>query len=75
MEPLNRGDINIPDLNLIGSIYAISKRRDVDLIKKYCELQDFELKDPDVPTKIIVTNEFVVTIDELKKVVNEIDKL
>lgn len=75
MEHLNRGNINIPALNLTGCIYAINKKLDISLIKKYCELRDFELKEPQVPTKVIITNDFVISIDELKKVVNEIDKL
>ena len=75
LEPLSRGEINIPALNLTGSIYVINKRLDLELIKKYCELRDFELKDTKIPTKIIITDDFAVTIDDLKQIVNEIDKL
>lgn len=75
LEHLNRGNINIPALNLTGSIYVINKKLDANLIRKYCELRDFELNDPTIPTKVIITDDFVISIDELKKVVNEIDKL
>lgn len=75
MDSLNQGNINIPALNLTGSIYVINKKLDLELIKKYCELRDFELKDTNFPTKIIITDEFAVTIDDLRTIVNEIDKL
>ena len=75
LEPMNMGEINIPDLNLVGTIYNIRNRADLQVIKKYCELRDFELKDPGLPTKVIVTNEFVVTVDDLKKVVDKIAHL
>ena len=75
LEHLNRGNINIPALNLTGSIYSISKKTDMNLIKKYCDLRDFELSEPSIPTKVIITNDFVLSIEELKKIVNEIDKL
>ena len=72
---LKLSDISIRELNLIGSIYEIETKKDLSLMEKYAELKDFSLKSIDIPTKIIVTDNFVLSIEELKKVINEIDNM
>lgn len=69
---MRAGDINIPDLNLIGSIYKINNKADLSFIEKYCELKDYDLNEISVPTNIIITDNFVISAEELRKVVEGI---
>lgn len=75
IEPLKRGDINIPDLNLVGSIYKVVGESDLEEIRKYCETIDMDLDQDEIPTVVIITDKFAVSIDKLKELSESISNL
>ena len=75
LEKLKRGDVNVPELNLTGSIYNIRTAEDLNLINRYCEFKNIFLKEMDIPVNIIVTDNFVLSTEELKSLAEEINNL
>lgn len=75
LEKIKKGDINIPELNLIGSIYKVRNAGHMNLINKYCDLKGIALKDIDIPSNIIVTDSFVLSAEALKNLVEEASNL
>lgn len=75
MNDLKKGDLNIPDLNLIGGIYKIQNEENLKLIHRYCELKNFSFEDPDIPANIVITNDFVLSVHDLKNLVEDIANL
>lgn len=72
---LKRGDINIPDLNLVGSIYKATKDNELDKIKRYVEALDLTFEQDGLPALIIVTDKFAVSVDKLKELSESISEL
>lgn len=75
LDKIKKGDINIPELNLIGSIYKVRNSEQMKLISKYCDLKNIVLKDIDTPANIIVTDSFVLSSEALKSLVEEACRL
>lgn len=75
IEDCKRGDINIPDLNLVGEIYRIDTKEEMSKIEKYCDHRDLTLSNTTVPALVIVTNTFAVNVEDLKKVSMDIAKI
>ena len=72
---LKKGEINIPEFNLVGNIYKAETEKELSLLEKYCEAKDLTLNEDSIPALIIITDSLAVSVNKMKELSSNIGGL